>query len=297
MKKIFTSNNKRSRIQYLWGWRSLNRTDWKSELLYNIINNNNSNSKDVLVVFPFIPKIYSILGKIFGPTLLVKIIKFTLSIFSLKYRIILASYENQDQGPFAFFGLLCRQCDYLVISHWPAHYTKTGIQFPYWYNIINWHGYEKTSQQHKLRFGRAIDINELLSPQLPDNWRYRTDAAVIVASHARFPRYQNIEEISRRITVEKYGKIGTSFSSNKLDLLKEYKYAIYDENTLGYGYVTEKLPEIIAAGNVPLTIGMPPESLFEPINVMHCGKMHKLYKLSQKPSMTAIESSIRMYLR
>ena len=84
---------------------------------------------------------------------------------------------------------------------------------------------------------------------------------------------------------------------NTLLISKKYKYAIYDENSLGIGYVTEKLPEIIAAGSVPLTIGTPPGSLFEPVNVMHGGEMHKLYKLSQKPSLTEIESSLRMYLR
>jgi hypothetical protein len=54
--------------------------------------------------------------------------------------------------------------------------------------------------------------------------------------------------------VDIYGRSGIQFEGAKLEIMQKYKYCLTPENTLGFGYCTEKIPESWMAGCVPIGI-------------------------------------------
>ena len=133
------------------------------------------------------------------------------------------------------------------------------IRVPHWYNVIDWRHEGLPELGEIKRFGRSISIDELMAPRSVNSFTEREEAAVIFAGHLREPRGLIIEAVKKQMKVVGYGRAFDTKIHNhnesgiqKMDILRQYKFNICPENSLGVGYYTEKVVEAYAAGCIPV---------------------------------------------
>ena len=178
-----------------------------------------------------------------------------------KKPILFISHENLDR-PFWWnmLGRFLIYSDIPRLTFWPDKIDPRGCRFPYWYNYLEWEQYPR--KNHYLRFGRFYKIEELTQPIKFDSTRQ--DATVLISSHLDYPRAALLAEQKRQRKLDIYGNVGRSFKGAKLNIMQKYRYAFCAENSVGFGYDTEKLPEAWVAGCVPVGIYLNPFSDFNP---------------------------------
>lgn len=166
-------------------------------------------------------------------------------------KLVLAiSHENLDSPAWHWFGSLLIKYGIPRLTFWPKSIDPFGCQFPYWYNYLNFEDLNLPDEYYH-RFGEPLEIKKLMSP-LPKSNDNREDAVCVLASHLDFPRNYQIENLKKYKKVVIYGSIGEKWTGAKIDLLKKYKYCFCAENSSGYGYETEKVPEAWHAGCIPV---------------------------------------------
>lgn len=171
-------------------------------------------------------------------------------------RILLVVPENLDHSPWDTLGSLLRHTSIPRATHWPKQLDPIGIRVPYWWNYVDWpsvpHRMSATSSRYGRWYPPEILFGEIGS--LP-GFNKRRQRAIWLTSHLSFPKSRIVELIEQFMPVDVVGGIPWG---RKYDLLKTYQYAIATENSTGYGYETEKLPEARVAGCIPLGyIGAP----------------------------------------
>ena len=193
--------------------------------------------------------------------------------------IIFVSHENLDR-PYWWnmLGRFLIQSSIPRLTFWPKVIDPKGVRFPYWYNYVNWKDYPRVEGYN--RFGEFYDIERLMSP-LPDSCG-RIDKAIMITSHLDFPRASLLSGIQRRFKIDVFGRLGENFSGPKLPLMKKYKFAVVPENSVGFGYDTEKMPEAWIAGCIPLGSYQNPYSDFNP----------KLFYLNEEVVCSAIREPL-----
>lgn len=176
-------------------------------------------------------------------------------------KVLFVSHENLDR-PFwwGWVGRYLAESDIPRLTFWPKEIDPNGVRFPYWYNYIDWPSYPRENIYE--RFGRLYQIDELMRPlQVQEN---RLSYAVAIGSHYDYPRMALLKSVMKTMQVDCYGDMAKRFSGSKLDLMKKYKYAFCPENSVGYGYDTEKIPEAWVAGCIPVGVYLNPYSEFNP---------------------------------
>lgn len=212
--------------------------------------------------------------------------------------VLFVSPENLDR-PFwwSMLGKFLIDSDVPRLTFWPSEIDPVGVRFPYWYNYVDWPQYPR--KQFYKRFGRLYSLEELMSP-LPHPTA-RKDRAVSISSHLDHPRKALLSNLQELMMVDSFGAAGTRFSGGKLDLMCEYKYAFCAENSTGYGYDTEKIPEAWVAGCAPVGFYLNPFSDFNP-EIAKCahGNSEAAYHaplLLKQPELSSIEDYVRKFLR
>lgn len=211
--------------------------------------------------------------------------------------VIFVSHENLDK-PY-WWNLLGRflvESNIPRLTFWPHEIDPHGARFPYWYNYVDWPEYPR--EEFYQRFGRLYKIDELLSPLSPQDGR--KNAAVSISSHLDHPRQALLQFVRGKLLVEAWGGAGARFSGGKLDLMQQYKFAFCPENSTGYGYDTEKIPEAWAAGCIPVGIYLNPYSDFNP-SILECSlasgdAVYRAPLLLKTPNLRAVEDYVRQFL-
>ena len=212
--------------------------------------------------------------------------------------VLFVSPENLDR-PFwwSMLGKFLIDSDVPRLTFWPPEIDPVGVRFPYWYNYVDWPQYPRGNFYN--RFGRLYRLEELMSP-LPHPIE-RKDRAVSISSHLDHPRRGLLSNLKSLMAVDSFGAAATRFSGGKLDLMCEYKYAFCAENSVGYGYDTEKIPEAWVAGCVPVGFYLNPFSDFNP-EIAKCaqGNSEAAYHsplLLKQPELSRVENYVGKFLR
>lgn len=172
------------------------------------------------------------------------------------------SFENLDRRPWQAFGNLIRQAGIPRLTFWPTDVDPDGFRFPYWWNYVDWQDVPRPGAGERSRFGALYSLEQLCSPmELGVEFRHRMKKAVWVTSHLDFPRDGVLRSLCRHIDVEVLTGIP---QGKKLQALRQYQYCVTTENSTGYGYQTEKIPEAWASGCVPVGYIANPYSDFSP---------------------------------
>lgn len=163
-------------------------------------------------------------------------------------RILAVSHENLDRSPWNLFGDALRKTTIPRLTSWPRELDPVGFRLPYWWNYVNWPEVPGPGPGNRSRFGRAYDLDVLCGPQKIEA-KKRRDRAVWLTSHLDFPRSQILHLLEQRVPVDVVRGIPWG---SKEALLRGYRYCVVSENSPGYGYETEKLPEARVAGCIPV---------------------------------------------
>jgi hypothetical protein len=173
--------------------------------------------------------------------------------------VLFISHENLDR-PFWWnmLGKFLINTNIPRLTFWPTKIDPRGCRFPYWYNYVEWADYPRVSNY--TRFGRFYTIQELTQPLKFD--ADREDAIVVISSHLDYPRAGLVAALTYQKRLDRYGKVGIAFKGPKIGIMKKYRYAFCAENSVGFGYDTEKIPEAWAAGCLPVGVFLNPFSDF-----------------------------------
>lgn len=210
---------------------------------------------------------------------------------------LFVSHENLDR-PYWWkaYGKLLSASNLSRITFWPKSIDPKGVRFPYWYNYLQWAAYPRESFYS--RYGRLYEIEVLMAP-LKNNLD-RQNKAVCITSHLDYPRLSLLEDIQLRLPVDIYGNAGISFAGDKYSLMKQYRYAFCPENSVGFGYDTEKIPEAWMAGCIPICQYLNPFSDFNPEILKLSKCLNELPEniplLLKAPTLTEIEDYVKEFI-
>jgi hypothetical protein len=208
-------------------------------------------------------------------------------------KLLFVSHENLDRSYWwNMIGRFLINTDIPRLTFWPKEVDPKGARFPYWYNYIDWPDYPRENLYE--RFGRLYNIDELTRPLQAQEGRM--PCAVAVGSHVDFPRAALLNSVEGQMRVDCFGGMGKKLFETKLELMQKYKYAFCPENSTGYGYDTEKLPEAWVAGCVPVGFYLNPFSDFNP-KIANCAVANNLaYEqplLLTPPKLEEVENYVR----
>jgi hypothetical protein len=169
------------------------------------------------------------------------------------------SHENLDR-PYWWhtYGSLLINSRLPRLTYWPQEIDASGERFPYWYNYVDWPDYPRSNFYS--RYGKLYSLDALIAPLKEDPTR--KDEVILIASHLDFPRASILDNIRQTKVVKVFGNAGTSFNGGKYSLMEKYKYALSSENSVGFGYDSEKIPEAWIAGCIPVGVFKNPYSEF-----------------------------------
>jgi hypothetical protein len=211
---------------------------------------------------------------------------------------LFVSHENLDRHYWwKVYGKLLSASNLSRITFWPKSIDPKGVRFPYWYNYLQWAAYPR--ENFYSRYGRLYEIEVLMAPLKGDLGRQ--NKAVCITSHLDYPRLSLLEDIQLSLPVDIYGNAGVSFAGDKYSLMRQYRYAFCPENSVGYGYDTEKIPEAWIAGCIPICAYLNPFSDFNP-EILKLSKgvnelPEKTLLLLQEPTLTEIEEYVKEFIQ
>ena len=253
-------------------WSSVERVSVNDSLVFMLIEDalgcglkfvTKESDAELIILFPFLTQSEKIKMKLLSalnPTGGTSKINRALG-FKQNVAMLAISGENLDYPSWRWFGKFIRLFDIPRLTFWPTEIDPGGCRFPYWWNYVAFDGYELNPKVYE-RFGRPLDLGVLLNPLDPGSSN-RSDAICVLTRHQRWPRNNEIAYLKKFKPVHVYQK-GTdkTWEGSKFDLLSQYKYAFCAENSTGYGYQTEKLPEAWVAGAIPVGFSPNPYSDF-----------------------------------
>lgn len=179
-----------------------------------------------------------------------------------KVKLLLISHENLDRRPWQVFGNLLTKTNIPRLTFWPEELDPIGFRFPYWWNYIEWPEISRPGYGDKTRFGALYNLDALCSYQnLELDKSFRQEKAVWLTRHLDFPRRSIIAMIEKHMKVDVVRDVP---NGEKLELLKSYRFCITSENSVGFGYETEKNLEARIAGCIPVGYIQNPFSDFNP---------------------------------
>lgn len=133
------------------------------------------------------------------------------------------------------------------------NYDEKNIRMPLWYHYIDWFekgSYEGEPEQYLIH---PSDFNKKWF-KIP-----KTKNCCSVFSNPVPERFKMVEALSKYLDVNLYGKLFENNIGNgiidKYKIISNYKVNICFENSIGPGYVTEKLLHARTAGNLALYYG------------------------------------------
>jgi hypothetical protein len=284
--------------------------DYKSNLIFLILKKASQRNvevvkkikdADLIVVYPYLSGSWAFRAKCALATFAKKIFQVNDCTSLLRWMLgvgrtpmLFISHENLDR-PFwwKLYGNFLINSKVPRLTFWPKIIDPRGCRFPYWYNYLSWKEYPR--DDNYARFGRYYSATELLTPLVIK--ANRKDAVVVISSHLDHPRDAMIKKLATQQKIEIYGSAGISFKGTKIELMRNYKFAFCAENSVGFGYDTEKIPEAWVAGCIPIVIYLNPFSDFNPEILNLNPEDPKTYTnvtlLKSEPSLEEVEAYVK----
>lgn len=165
-------------------------------------------------------------------------------------RMLAVSHENLDRRPWQAFGNLILECGIPRLTFWPSEIDPDGCRFPYWWNYVDWPQVPRPGFGQRTRFGALYALEELCSPtRTAETLSRRPLKAAWITGHMEFPRDGVLRHLSQKMQVDVLHGVP---SGRKLEALRSYAFCVTTENSTGYGYETEKVPEARVSGCLPI---------------------------------------------
>lgn len=217
------------------------------------------NEADLIIIFPY-QKVFSsnMLGtttstllRRFGwtdsPKQLESLFRRTFSI-KKSAKLLAISPENLERSPWTNYGDFLRITDIPRLTPWPTEIDSGGFRFPHWWSFVRWPELASPPKPTKTRFGEMYEL-ELLCSSRPYHIEGRFERAVWITNHLDFPRKSILDLLSKYVEVDILQNVPWG---EKVDVLRRYRYCVTSENSAGLGYETEKVPDAVVAGCIPI---------------------------------------------
>lgn len=141
----------------------------------------------------------------------------------------------------------------IYLGFHPTNIKEKMFRLPYWMTCINWwpndfypKNYVGGNIINLNKYKRGVDAKTIASRKF----------CSIVASNGVSNRFDIVENLSSIDAIECFGSaFNNRVEENKIDIIKGYNFNICYENSIGPGYVTEKLFEALLASTVPIYWG------------------------------------------
>lgn len=144
------------------------------------------------------------------------------------------------------------------IGFWKSYGGDNRVfRFPNWMWHLEWPGVD--AQPKYKRYGMRLSIDRLMRPisesYSKEQLLNKKRRSVMFSSHLREPRRKLFKLTDSQVGCDGFGKGFTSnhYNPSKSAVLEQYAYSLCPENSLGDGYITEKIPEAFHAGCIPIT--------------------------------------------
>ncbi len=203
-------------------------------------------------------------------------------------RLLAISPENLERNPWTNFGDFLRTTNIPRLTSWPTDFDPGGFRFPYWWNFVRWPEIAAPRDFPKTRLGEWYELDALCS-STKFQGQERLDRAVWITNHLDFPRGAILEIVRRQVAVDILQNIPWG---EKIEVLRRYKYCISSENSVGLGYETEKVPDALAAGCIPLGYIANPMGDFNPNAFFFCPPNYEVDELpallNSKPTLEGL---------
>lgn len=232
---------------YVNFWPGFKKEDFLMEMLFR------NSKKNLIIVGPFQN------GNVFFD-------RIRLLIFFLKNQGKLkADFFVTGENKPPQFNLAKKQ-----IGFWRSYAGRSDVfRFPYWMWHLDWP--ELVEIPKYPRYGIPLSIDRLMRPIRDtydiDQIKSRFNRAVLFSGHLQEPRKRFF-----RLTESILGcdGFGGAFGEDdrrkpKMPVMEGYKFSLCPENSIGDGYITEKIPEAFNSGCVPIT-WCHPDDLLEDFN-------------------------------
>lgn len=163
-------------------------------------------------------------------------------------RVLVLTDENLDHPINRIYRKALLKYDVPRLTFWSEELDPQGCRFPYWWNYVQYEDIELEPSFYA-RYGKPLSLEKLMSPFVPNH--APKDRIAVLVNHLGFPRQNQLKQLEGFRPIDVY-MAPNRWNGNKHQLLSEYKYIFCPENSCGYGYETEKLPEAWDAGCIPL---------------------------------------------
>lgn len=156
------------------------------------------------------------------------------------------------------------------IGFWRSYKQRADVfRFPYWMWYVDWPEIE--NQPKYLRYGMRLSIDRLMRPisatYSADQLSNRLNRAILFSQHLLEPRRRLFRLTDDTIGCDGFG--GAFGNDNrqqpKMPAMENYRFSLCPENSIGDGYITEKIPESFHSGCIPITWARP-EDISEDFN-------------------------------
>lgn len=156
------------------------------------------------------------------------------------------------------------------IGFWKSYYKTDNVyRFPYWMWHLDWS--ELSEVPEYPRYGMPLSIERLMRP-IRENYAYdqisaRLHRAVLISKHLNEPRKRFYELTLNAIGCDGFGGAfdNDDRTRPKMPRMEKYRFSLCPENSIGDGYITEKIPEAFHSGCIPIT-WCRPKDLIEDFN-------------------------------
>ena len=156
------------------------------------------------------------------------------------------------------------------IGLWRSYKDRDDVfRFPNWMWHLDWP--ELENQPAYPRYGMRLSIDRLMRPisesYTKEQLLSRLNRAVLFSKHLKEPRRRLFQLTDAVLGCDGFG--GAFGADNrqqpKMPVQEEYRYSLCPENSIGDGYITEKIPEAFHSGCIPIS-WCRPEDLAEDFN-------------------------------
>jgi len=156
------------------------------------------------------------------------------------------------------------------IGFWRSYKERDDVfRFPNWMWHLDWPEIE--NQPPYPRYGMRLSIDRLMRP-ISETYsvhqlKARFNRAILFSKHLKEPRRRLFHLTKDVIGCD---GIGGYFGEDnrhkpKMPVMENYLFSLCPENSIGDGYITEKVPEAFHSGCIPITWCLP-EDLAEDFN-------------------------------
>jgi hypothetical protein len=156
------------------------------------------------------------------------------------------------------------------IGFWRSYKDRDDVfRFPNWMWHLDWP--ELENQPAYPRYGMRLSIDRLMRP-ISDSYTKeqllsRLNLAVLFSKHLKEPRHRLFQLTDAALGCDGFGgAFGTDDRQQpKMPVMEGYRFSLCPENSIGDGYITEKIPEAFHSGCIPIS-WCRPEDLAEDFN-------------------------------